>query len=469
MLDLSKEDITEGPIPRALLLLAAPLLVQNVTQVIQQIVDIFWLGRMTGTADPVAAVGLNYPIVSVFLMLAVFAPFVGTQVLVAQRVGGDDPAGARSVAFHGATMGLAFGVVVAAVAAAGAGPIVRAVGAGPAIAGMATAYLATYALVLPFAAVSDAVEGAFVGWGDSRAALYVTVTAVGVNVVLDPILIFGYGLIPPLGVRGAALATVLGTATGMSLAVAMAVGPRGSLSLSPADVGFETRTYREILDVGAPLVGQRLAQDGVRVLIVGIVASVGGAAGLAAYTIGARVASVAFIPATGLQQAAQSIVGQNLGAEKPARAGQTTWVGAGIAAAALSVVGAVQWLFPGTIAQLFVPEIGPDALSLTISYLQILAYGYWAIGASYLFLAGFNGASRTRTSMAVSLVQYWGVRLPVAAVGAYALDMGVAAVFWAVTLSNVAAALGAGAYYYYTTQAGMLERAAERAAGAVSD
>ncbi|WP_101298119.1 MATE family efflux transporter [Halegenticoccus soli] len=468
MLDLSKEDITEGPIPRALVLLAAPLLVQNLTQVVQQVVDVFWLGRLTGTAAPIAAVGLNYPIVSVLLVLATLAPFVGTQVLVAQRVGGNDPDGARSIAVHGATMGLVFGVAVGIVAFLGAGSIVRAVGAGPDIADMATVYLATFAIMLPFAGVSDALEAGFIGWGDSRAALYVTVVAVAVNVALDPILIFGYGPIEPMGVRGAALATVLGTAAGALLAVGMAVGPRDSLSVSAADLDFDVETHRAILDVGGPIVGQRVAQDGVRVLMVGIVAAVGGAAGLAAYTIGARVASVAFIPATGLQQAAQSVVGQNLGAAKPDRASAATWTGVALAAGALTVVGGVQWLVPEALARLFVPDVGSAALSLTVSYLQILAYGYWAIGATYLFLAGFNGASRTKTSMAVSLVQYWVVRLPIAAVGAYALELGVVAVFWAVTLSNVAAALGAGAYYYYTTRDGMLERAAERA-GPVAD
>ena len=126
-------------------------------------------------------------------------------------------------------------------------------------------------------------------------------------------------------------------------------------------------------------------------------------------------------------------------------------------------MGAVQWLFPLPIAEVFVPGASPDAAGLTVTYLRILAYGYPAIGATYLVLAGFNGARRTRTSMVATLLQYWGVRVPIAAVGGVALAFGVLAAFWAVTLSNVVAAVGAAAYYRYAAGRGMLERAAAEA------
>ncbi len=176
-----------------------------------------------------------------------------------------------------------------------------------------------------------------------------------------------------------------------------------------------------------------------------------------------RVASVAVIPALGLQQAAQSVVGQNLGARSPDRARRATWIGVAIAAGGLAVVGALQWLFPLPIAEVFVPGASPAAAELTVDYLRILAYGYPAIGATYLVLAGFNGARRTRTSMVATLLQYWGVRVPVAALGAVTLGLGVLAAFWAVTLSNVLAAVGAAIYYRYASGRGMLERAADEA------
>lgn len=238
---------------------------------------------------------------------------------------------------------------------------------------------------------------------------------------------------------------------------------------SRAAATLDIEEFYELLDVGAPSAGQGIARQAVRVLIVSVVFVAGGAAGLAAYIVGSRVASIAFIPALGLQQAAQSVVGQNLGAAQPDRANLTTWLGVGIAAGGLAVVGMLQWLAPGAIATTFVPELTPRAFDLSVEYLRILSYGYPALGALYLFEAGFNGSRRTRTSLVASLAQYWVIRLPIAAVGALVFAYGVVAVFWAVTLSNLLGAFGLGVYYRYEAAGGMLDRAAETTSGTDAD
>jgi len=460
MFDVSRDEITEGSLVRSLLLLAAPLVVQNLVQVVQNVVDTFWVGRLGENA--VAAVGASIPVMA-FVFSATIVTFTGTQVLVSQRVGADDLAGGRRAAFHGVTLALALGAVVGGAVVVGADRIMRLVISEPGVTAQAGIYLGTVMLALPFMAASDAIEGGFVGWGDSRAALYVNVTAVVVNVGLDPFLILGWGPFEPMGVRGAAIATAVGYTAGFALALALLVNGRDGYTITRESVGFDPAEYREILDVGLPRGGQQAASQSVRVVIIGVVSAVGGAAGVAAYTVGARVASVAFIPAQGLSGAAQSVVGQNLGAGNPGRARRTTWVGAAIAAVGLTVTGVAQWIAPELLVTLFVPDISARGLALSVDYLQILVVGYWAIGATYVFNAGFNGARRTKVSMIAGLLQYWAVRLPIAAVGALWLDYGVHAVFWAVTLSNVLAAIGAGAYYYYTTTNGMLRRAADRA------
>jgi putative MATE family efflux protein len=457
MIGTSPEEITDGSLLRALLVLAAPLIAQNLTQVVQQVVDIFWVGRLG--AEAVAAVGLVFPVTAVLGVLVALTPHVATQVLVSQRVGAGDEAGARVVAVHGVAIGVFAGVVVAVAGHAAAESIVSLFGAGPTVRRLAIDYLSTWVFLLPFVGASDALEGAFTGFGDSRAALYITLVTVGVNVALDPVLVLGLGPVEAMGVRGAATATVLGYTTGLLLAITLALGPRESVSLSTADLRFDADLVSEAVAVGGPLTVQRLVQDAVRLLLVGVVSAVGGAAGLAAYTIGGRVASVATIPAGGLQQAAQSVVGQNLGAEQPARADRATWLGVAVAAVALGLVGAGQLLVPESLVRLFVPDADAGTLSLAVVYLRILAYGYWAIGASYLFQAGFNAANRTRASLVLSLVQYWGVRLPVAAVGAYLLGLDAVGVFWAVTVSNVVAAVVAGGYYHYRSGRGLHRRA----------
>jgi len=126
-------------------------------------------------------------------------------------------------------------------------------------------------------------------------------------------------------------------------------------------------------------------------------------------------------------------------------------------------------VIPNAIATAFAPTLDGEALRLTVEYLKILALGYWALGAIYTFESGFNGASRTSVSMYATLIQYWGVSLPIAAFGVFVFEYGVIAAFWGVTLSNVAAAVGIGAFFWYSTDRGMLERAAEEVRADAAD
>ncbi len=472
MFDLDPGDITEGRLSRALLVLAAPLVAQNLVQVANSAADVFWLGRLGDGA--VGAVGLNQPIMAL-VMVPLMAAMVGTQVLVSQRIGGENRSDARKAVFHGIALALVSGAVITLLVAPNAGPLVRLLGAGPDVAPQAAAYLSAYMLLFPFTSVSDTVEMGFVGAGDSKTAMYLNFLAIGGNLVLDPLLIFGVWVFPELGVAGAALATVLGYTMSMVLGLYWLAGDHGSISLSLADVGFDLDEFREMVDIGLPSAGQRLASQSVRLVVVAIVTVVGGAAGLAAYTVGARIATIAFVPAQGLQQAGQSVVGQNLGADRPDRARRATWIGVGIAAVALAVIGVVQLLVPELLTQVFVPDISEQGQAYAVRYLEILAYGYWAIGATYMLLAGLNGARRTKTSLIVDLVKYWGIRLPIAVlalpvglgVGAFGLSIapglgwGMDAIFWAVTGSNVAAALGLAVYFKYATSEGMMRRAAD--------
>jgi putative MATE family efflux protein len=480
MFDLEPEEITEGPLARALVFLAVPLVAQNLVQVVNAAADVFWLGRLGDGA--VGAVGLNQPVLAL-LMVPLMTAMVGTQVLVSQRIGGEDDAGARRAVFHGIVLAFGAGLALVLLIRPNTRPLVELLGAGPGVAPEAAAYLSAYLLLFPFVAISDTVEQGFVGAGDSKVAMYLNFLAIAINLVLDPLLIFGYVGFPELGVAGAAYATVIGYTVAMGFAFYFLLGSRASLSLGLADVGLDLDEFREMIDIGAPIGGQRLAGQSVRLFVVAIVAVVGGAPGLAAYTVGARIATIAFVPAQGLQQAAQSVIGQNLGAERPGRAARATWIGVAIAVGALSVVGVIQYFVPELLATVFVPDLSARGLELSVRYLEVLAYGYWAIGATYLLLAGLNGARRTKTSFFVDLGKYWGVRFPIAVAAlpagyavsvlgvsvAPGLGLGMEAIFWAVTGSNIVAALAVAAYFRYATSTGMLDRAAEVASASAGD
>ncbi|SEO62015.1 putative efflux protein, MATE family [Halogranum amylolyticum] len=467
MFDLATDEITEGSIPRALLVLAAPLVAQNFALVAQSVVDIFWVGRLGEEA--VAAVGLVIPYTAL-LMVPLVMLFVGSQILTSQRVGADDIESARRVPFNAVALVLPVSLLLAGVVVAFGDELVALLNPSPAVAPLAVTYLTAFAVyaLLP-SALSDTLESGFTAWGDTRTAFIVNVSAIVVNLVLDPFLILGWWEFPRWEIFGAAVATGVGYAVGTLVALWYTTRDDTGFTLTRDALTLRPALFRELVEVGYPVAIQNTGRQLARVLMVSVVSITGGAAGLAAYTIGARVSTIAFVPAGGLGQAATSVIGQNLGADHPDRAERTTWVGVAVAAVGLSAVGVVQYLFPATIAQLFVPDISGPALQSTVLYLQILVFGYWALGAIYTLEAGFNGASRTNVSMWSTMVQYWGVRLPIAAGGALVLSRGVEAAFWAVTLSNVAAAVWLGGYYWYSTRDGMLERAAESAGSTAAD
>ncbi|WP_435196926.1 MATE family efflux transporter [Natronomonas sp. EA1] len=470
MLHVSPEEITEGRLTPALLLLAAPLVAQNLVRVVGVTVDFFWLGRYSESA--VAGVGLAAPAVAFAAGVILFMPFVATQVVVSRRVGSGDTAAARRGYFNGLLLAAVVAVVAGAVVYVVTEPVVGALisvqpGAGAgAVKAAAVTYIQVSAIGFLAMALGDTAEAGFIAWGDSKTSLAMNVLAVSVNVVLDPLLIFGYAPlgIPEYGVAGAAAASVVAEGTAFLLAVGVILTGRNGWMLARGHLAVSWSDLRGLVAVGLPVAGQQAARQSVRLVMVSVAFVAGGAAGLAAYFLGARVAGIAFVPAGSMQQAVQSVVGQNLGAEHPERAERAVFAGGAVTLVGLSTVGVIQWFVPEPIVGLLAPELSAEAVRLSVLYLQILALGYPAMAVSYLVEGGFNGAGQTTVSFYATLGQFWGVRLPVALVAVFALSMGAPGVFWAVTISNLVAAVAIGAYYWQSVADGLFSRAAQQAA-----
>jgi putative MATE family efflux protein len=458
MFDVSSEDITEGSLSRALLSIATPLVAQQLVLVGNSVVDLFWVGRLGENA--VAAVGLTAPLVGL-LAVSSYIAYTGGQVAMSQRVGAGEPERARTVGLHALYVAVALASLLALVMILTAPTLVTALGASTAVAGLAVVYIQTLAIAHIVGGMSDTVEAAFVAWGDSRATVTINVVAVLVNLVLDPFLIFGWWVVPEFGIMGAALATLVAYTVGFGVGLGLAFADRHTFHLDDVPWTLERGTLVEIFTIGVPKAGQETARQLARLVMVAVVSVTAGAPGLAAYTVGSRVATVAFVPARALGGAATSVVGQNLGAANPGRATRATWLTVALGAGAIGLLGVGQWRYPVPLANLFVPNLSAAGLALSTDYLRILAYGYWALGAIYTVEAGFNGARKTQISMLSTMGQYYLVRVPIALVGAFALTYGVYSVFWAVTLSNVVAAVLLCGYFYYSTENGMLARAAD--------
>lgn len=463
--DQSPKEITQERVGRVLVILAGPIFVQNMVHVVQQVVDLFWIGRHSSAG--VAAVGLATPVILFLLTSTISATFVGTQVLVAQRIGADDEEGAQRASFTGLMLTVLLGLGIGGLMFFNVDTLIEIIGSvrpgdtDKIVFQFAEEYLTVIALGIVFAGLSDVIEASFLGWGDSRATLYINVVTVVANIVLTPVFMFGAGPIYPMGIQGAAVGTISGYVSGFLLGVLLMLhGPHDLLSRTAARV--ELDEIRELLDVGLPQAVKGCANTTGELLVVMMIFSVAGSVGMAAYTVGSRIGTVAFRTTNSLNQAAQTVVGQNLGAGNPDRATKTVWTGAAISTGILMLFASVQYFLPGYITHVFAPKMDGSAFVLSTVFLQILAISYPASGVLSLVKAGFNGARRTKTTMVASLVQTWLLYIPLAAVAVFLLGHGVTAVFWSGTIAVFVTTICLGGYFVYSINRGMYYHATER-------
>jgi putative MATE family efflux protein len=442
--------LTEGPLLRPLVALSWPLVAIQLLQVAYNVADTFWLGRLS--ADAVGAISLAFPIV--FLLISVGGGFTAAgAILVAQYTGaGGDRAAGR---IAGQTLGF---VMLVAVALGLLGFLVT----GPMLA-LLPADPATQDRIIPMAAEymrifflgSPALFGFFIftslmrGYGNTRTPLRVMVLSVAVNVVLDPILIFGWGPVEPMGIGGAAVATVVARMVAAVVGFYVLFGTNVGPAIEYRDLIPKPGPVKEIVRLGVP---SALEQSGVSLAMVVATAMVATfpPAVVAAYGLGNRLLSLVFLPAMGLSQAMNTAVGQNLGAGKPDRAERAAYLGMKLVVAVLAVAAVFAAAFPGPIVAVLLPADSPSAvetIDFASEYLRIASVAFVFLGLWQVVQGTFRGAGNTTTALALSLFALWVVRLPATYLLAFTFDWGPAGIWTAVALGDVVGCLVALAWF----------------------
>lgn len=467
-------NLTEGDLLKPVLTLSLPIVLSMLMQVGYNLADTFWLGQVS--AEAVAALSFSWPIV--FLMISVGGGFsVAGTVLVAQNKG----AGNHDRVDHVAGQTLAFVTLVSvffAVVGWVASPwLLQLIGADPGstVYAISVDYTRTIFLGIYFIFGFFMFQSLLRGWGDTRTPMYLMALGVAINVVIDPLLILGFqgnplfgvvgldGLQASLleatgfagmGVQGAAVATVasrgFGAVIGLWLLFSGAVG----IHLSAADLRLKAETVRKIVAIGAPTsVEQSTRALGVTAMTLLVATAAANTvlpkdSVVAAFGIGSRLLSLVFLPAMGLAKGTETVVGQNLGAEKPERAERGVFYTAGIIAVAMALVGVVAYVFAEPIVSVFITgEQSADVVAVGVDYLHIIAPTFAFMGVFRIVNGGFRGAGSTRTAMAFSLLSLWGLRLPPAAYLIAQQGWDQTAVWYSIAFANVATVLVAAAWF----------------------
>lgn len=431
-----KIDMTQGPLFGVLLRVAGPITAANIAQSIHQIVNAWFVGKL-GT-DAIAAVAASGPLFALLLSLGSGLSTAGA-VLVAQNTG----AGKEDTAIHVAAQTLLMVLVVAlAFAVAGFGLAtwtLRLIGVEAAVADLTWQYLTISYLGLPAVFAFLALQAMLNSVGEVRFTLVVMTGAVLLNILLDPLLIFGLGSWEGLGVAGAALATVISQTLAFLVVLFHMMGGKSTLHLEREHFKPDWSHIRLATVIGLPA---SLEQGGRTFgsLLLMSVAALFGTVSLAAYGVATRPIFFWFAPMIGLSIATAAVVGQNIGAGKMERAEAAARVSGWMAFIGFSAIGLAHLPFLFPIMRALAP--GQEQVVREAVTFAAICFPFSGFMAVTQALNGvFRGAGKTSHAMTISLIMQYVFQIPFALIVAFTTSLGVLAVWWSYPVSNVAATL----------------------------
>ncbi len=426
-LDAPRGELVGEPLALTIRRVALPAVIANLLMTAFHNVDTFWIGRSLG-ADALAAV--TGAIFWVWLVISIGEMVsIGLDAMVARRHGERRPAEAAHAVSEGLLLALLLGGGVALATPFVLDGLFALEETSASVSAIGTAYLGTYLLGMPLIFGFFAVDAAFRGKGDTRSPLVILAVTTLLGLALDPLLIRGWGPIPPLGVRGAALATLV--PRGLACLVGIALLQRRQMVrwLRP-----RAGVLLGILRIGAPAAATGIAFSAIYVLLTRITTQFGTPA-LAALGLGFRIESVVYVVAVGMGAATAAIVGQSIGAGDVPRAGRAGWAATGIVSAFGMAMALVTWLFPEQLAGIFSSD--PEVIAEAARYLRIAAFSQLFLGAEVVLESAMGGAGWTLWPMVLS-TGITALRLPI---GTWAAARwGTTGLWW--TLALTAAARG---------------------------
>lgn len=401
------QDLTTGSLSRHLLKTSSFMLIAMVFQTLYVLIDLYWVGRL-GT-DAVAAVAVSGNLM--FLVLAATQMLgVGTTTLVSHAVGRKDHDTARLVFNQSLGLAATLGTLFFAIALVLRMRYATNLSADAETASLAGAYLAWFipslALQFPLVAMGAAMRGT----GNFKPGMIVQSATIIINIVLAPILIFGWVFGVRLGVAGAALATLLAIVVGNVWMALYFLRSNSYLTFSPTHMQPQRHLWTSMLKVGLPA-GAEFGMMTVYLLVVYIVSRPFGASAQAGFGIGMRIIQACFMPVVALGFAVAPVAGQNFGARRAARVKQTFYVAAGMASAGMILVFLASQAAAASMIRVFTDEAA--VVTVGEEYLRIVSWSYVASGIIFVASSMFQAMGNTIPSLVSSVTRIVGTAVPV--------------------------------------------------------
>lgn len=432
-----KNHILEGPIIRTLFVLGWPIMVTNLLHTMYNLVDMFWLGKLgpAESTNAVAALQISWPIIFLLISLSIGFGSAGV-ALVSQYTGAKNTKEANKSAGQVLSISLLFGLSIGVLGFLYSHTIVDLLGLEEGIAELATIYLKIIFLGMPFMFTSMVFGFVLRAYGDTITPMKVESATVLLNVILDPILIFGLYSFPRMGILGAALATVFSQSVSSAVALYILFSGEYGIKLAVPDLKPVKWRVLQIFKIGIPAsIGQSGTAFGFVMLMYIVARLPNQGAVLAGYGIGDRLINLMFIAINGLGVGVSTILGQSLGADNIPRAEEAAKKGMAVMFSILVAGSIILFLTRGMAIQLFIDD--PEVIFEGATFLKIFLFGVPFFGIFNAVNACFVGSGHNVPSMVIELSRLWGMRIPLAFLFGFIIGWNAPGVWFGMGLSNV--------------------------------
>ena len=433
----SNRDFTQGSIGRAILLLSIPMVLEMIMESVFAIVDIFFVSKLG--ADAIATVGLTESLITIVYAFGI-GTSMATTAIVARRIGEKNREGAAIAGVQSIVLGILISLPISALGIFFAPDLLRLMGASNEIVESGSMYTAIMiggnaVIVLLFI-----INAVFRGAGDAATAMRVLVFANGINIILDPCLIFGLGPFPELGLTGAAIATTTGRGLGVIYQLYTLGHSHGHIRVGAKHLMLDFGVMKKVFMLSLGGIGQFIIATSSWVGLVRIMAVFGSEA-IAGYTIAVRIIFFSLLPSWGMSNAAATLVGQNLGAGKPDRAEKSVWISAAVNMIFLGIIAVIFIAYSEFLIMLFTKD--PDIVFIGSKCLRFVSYGYLFYAFGMVMIQAFNGAGDTTTPTIINFFCFWLIEIPLAYILALSLGFNEKGVFIAILIAESLIALTA--------------------------
>lgn len=431
-------DYTKGSIRHAIILLAIPMILELSLESVFAVVDMFFVGRLGENA--IATVGLTESVVTIVYSIAIGLSTAAT-AMVARRVGERNEEEAAHAGMQTIILSLLVTIVISALGIVLAPEILQIMGAKPEVVREGAVFTrimlgGSVVIILLFL-----INGIFRGAGNAAIAMRSLWLASICNIVLCPLLIYGLGPIPSLGLKGAAIATTIGRGVGVAYQCYHLLKGSSSIHIKARHFRFDWPLMKTLVGIAWPATFQFLIASGSWIVLAALVAKTGGTAALAGYQVALRNVVFFILPAWGLSNAAATLVGQNLGANQPERAEKSVLLTAKYNGIFMTGVMLLFIFFAGPIISVFTNDI--EVHQTGTLALRIIGSGYIFYGIGMVMVNALNGAGDTKTPTLINLCGFWLFQIPFAFLLAKWLHLGAMGSFIAIPVAETLIAIAA--------------------------